>query len=157
VIGVGKTSLAGSGPAVPARLILEEPGGESTLEDFYKDRRYRSRPDVLPRQSRYQELKEKTQPDLFHEDRERLPVPERRIFANLNLSDRELHLYDQVAPLLSRTRGAGSVYLRQGPRCDGAHPAARPPYERLMEPKYIGTLSRRIIIFFHFREAPSSS
>jgi deoxyadenosine/deoxycytidine kinase len=109
--------------------------------------------------NRYQELKEKTQPDLFHEGIVSDYLFQKdRIFANLNLSDRELHLYDQVAPLLERDLVAPDlvVYLQAGPEVlmERIRQRGR-PYERLMEPKYIGTLVEAYnYFFFHFREAP---
>jgi len=55
------------GRAPPRKLILEEPEGNPFLADFYRiPGGTPSRPDVLPRRP-YQELKQKTQPDLFHE------------------------------------------------------------------------------------------
>ena len=81
-----------------------------------------------------------------------------RIFANINLSDRELHLYDQVAPLLERDLTVPDlvVYLQAGPEVllERIRQRGR-AYERLMEPKYIRTLVEAYnYFFFHFREAP---
>jgi deoxyadenosine/deoxycytidine kinase len=109
--------------------------------------------------SRYQELREKTQPDLFHEGIVSDYLFQKdRIFANINLSDRELHLYDQIAPLLERDLVPPDlvVYLQAGPDVllDRIRQRGR-AYERLMEPKYIGTLVEAYnYFFFHYREAP---
>ena len=161
VIGVGKTSLAKLlAERLQARLILEEPEENPFLEDFYKDpRRYAFQTQMFFLVNRYQELREKTQPDLFHEGIVSDYLFQKdRIFANLNLSDRELHLYDQVAPLLERDLVAPDlvVYLQAG--ADVLMERIRQrgrPYERLMEPRYIGTLVEAYnYFFFHFREAP---
>ena len=161
MIGVGKTSLARLlAERLHARLLLEEPEENPFLEDFYKDpRRYAFQTQMFFLVSRYQELKEHTQPDLFHEGIVSDYLFQKdRIFANLNLSDRELHLYDQVAPLLERelTPPDLVVYLQGSPEVllERIRQRGR-AYERLMEPKYIGTLVEAYnYFFFHFREAP---
>ena len=161
VIGVGKTSLAKLlAERLDARLILEQPEENPFLEDFYKDpRRYSFQTQMFFLVSRYQELKEKTQPDLFHEGIVSDYLFQKdRIFANINLSDRELHLYDQVAPLLERELAPPDlvVYLQGSPDVllERIRQRGR-GYERLMEPKYIARLVEAYnYFFFHFREAP---
>jgi deoxyadenosine/deoxycytidine kinase len=105
VIGVGKTSLARLlSERTGARLLLEAPDANPFLENFYKDQRRFA----LPAQlfflvSRYHELKDLRQPDLFHNGVVSDYLFQKdRIFANLNLNDQELALYDQVAVLLER-------------------------------------------------------
>src|SRR5512143_1880296 len=68
VIGVGKTSLAKLlADRLHARLLLEEPEENPFLEDFYQDpRRHAFATQMWFLVSRYQELRELSQPDLFH-------------------------------------------------------------------------------------------
>lgn len=161
VIGVGKTTLAKLlADRLSAKLILEEPEANPFLEDFYKDpRRYAFQTQMFFLVSRHQELKEKAQPDLFHEGIVSDYLFQKdRIFANINLSDRELQLYNRVAPLLEADLPPPDlvVYLQAGAEVlmrrieqRGRH------YERLMDPKYVATLVEAYnYFFFHYREAP---
>jgi deoxyguanosine kinase len=161
VIGVGKTSLARLlADRFGSRLVLEEPEANPFLTDFYKDpRRYAFQTQMFFLISRYRDLKERVQPDLFHEGIVADYLFQKdRIFANLNLSDRELMLYNKIAPLLEEEVPAPDlvVYLQASPEIilsriqhRGRH------YERLMDPKYTATLAEAYnYFFFHYREAP---
>ena len=161
VIGVGKTSLARLlSERLNAKLILEEPEANPFLEDFYKDpRRYAFQTQMFFLVSRYQELKEKAQADLFHEGIVSDYLFQKdRIFANINLSDRELTLYDRVAPLLEADLSHPDlvVYLQANPDVLMRRIEQRGrTYEKLMDPKYVATLVEAYnYFFFHFREAP---
>jgi deoxyadenosine/deoxycytidine kinase len=161
VIGVGKTSLARLlSERLNAKLILEEPEANPFLEDFYKDpRRYAFQTQMFFLVSRYQDLKERAQADLFHEGIVSDYLFQKdRIFANINLSDRELQLYDRVAPLLEAdlSRPDLVVYLQANPDVLMRRIEQRGrPYEKLMDPKYVATLAEAYnYFFFHFREAP---
>jgi deoxyadenosine/deoxycytidine kinase len=161
VIGVGKTSLAKLlAERFRARLVLEEPEANPFLEDFYKDpRRYAFQTQMFFLVSRYKDLRERVHPDLFHEGIVADYLFQKdRIFANLNLSDRELTLYNKIAPLLEEeiVKPDLVVYLQANPEVilsriqqRGRH------YERLMDPKYTATLAEAYnYFFFHYREAP---
>jgi deoxyguanosine kinase len=161
VIGVGKTSLAKLlSERLHAKLILEEPEANPFLEDFYKDpRRYAFQTQMYFLVSRYRELKEKTHPDLFHEAIVSDYLFQKdRIFANLNLSDRELDLYDKVEPLLEHDLASPDlvVYLQASPDILVSRIQQRGrAYEKLMEPKYIATLVEAYnYFFFHYTAAP---
>lgn len=161
VIGVGKTSLARLlAERLNAKLILEEPEANPFLEDFYKDpHRYAFQTQMFFLVSRYQDLKERAQADLFHEGIvSDYMFQKDRIFANINLGDRELLLYDRVAPLLEAdlARPDLVVYLQANPDVLMRRIEQRGrPYEKLMDPKYVATLVEAYnYFFFHFREAP---
>jgi deoxyguanosine kinase len=161
VIGVGKTSLARLlADRFHARLVLEEPEANPFLPDFYKDpRRHAFQTQMFFLISRYKDLKDRVQPDLFHEGIVADYLFQKdRIFANLNLSDRELMLYDAIAPQLESEVPVPDlvVYLQASPEViherikqRGRH------YEKAMDPKYTATLAEAYnYFFFHYREAP---
>jgi len=109
--------------------------------------------------SRYQELSELRQPDLFHDAVVSDYLFQKdRIFANLNLNDRELMLYDKIAPVLERDLPVPSlvVYLQASPDVIWSRIQQRGRhYERVMDPKYTATLAEAYnYFFFHYREAP---
>jgi deoxyguanosine kinase len=161
VIGVGKTSLARLlAERFRARLVLEEPEANPFLADFYKDpRRYAFQTQMFFLVSRYKDLRERVHPDLFHEGIVADYLFQKdRIFANLNLSDRELMLYDAIAPQLESEVPAPDlvVYLQASPEriVERIQQRGR-PYEKLMDPKYTATLAEAYnYFFFHFRDAP---
>jgi deoxyguanosine kinase len=161
VIGVGKTSLARLlAERFRARLVLEEPEANPFLADFYKDpRRYAFQTQMFFLVSRYKDLRERVHPDLFHEGIVADYLFQKdRIFANLNLSDRELMLYDAIAPHLESEVPAPDlvVYLQASPEriLERIQQRGR-PYEKLMDPKYTATLAEAYnYFFFHFRDAP---
>jgi deoxyadenosine/deoxycytidine kinase len=161
VIGVGKTSLARLlAERFRARLVLEEPEANPFLPDFYKDpRRYAFQTQMFFLVSRYKDLRERVHPDLFHEGIVADYLFQKdRIFANLNLSDRELMLYDAIAPQLESEVPAPDlvVYLQASPERIVERISQRGrTYEKLMDPKYTATLAEAYnYFFFHFRDAP---
>ena len=105
VIGVGKTGLAKLiGERLSARVVLEDFGRNPFLEDFYKDReRYAFQTQLFFLLTRYRQQQELLQTDLFHNIlvTDYMFVKD-RLFANLNLSDKELTLYNAVIELLER-------------------------------------------------------
>ena len=161
VIGVGKTSLARIlAERFRARLVLEEPEANPFLPDFYKNpRRYAFQTQMFFLVSRYKDLRDRVHPDLFHEGVVADYLFQKdRIFANLNLNDRELQLYDSIAPLLeSEVPTPGLVVYLQA-SAEVIHERIQQrgrPYERMMDPKYTATLAEAYnYFFFHYREAP---
>ncbi len=161
VIGVGKTSLARLlAERTGARLVLEAPDANPFLENFYKDqRRYAFPTQLFFLVNRFHELKDLRQPDLFHNGVVSDYLFQKdRIFANLNLNDQELALYDQVAALLERELPAPDlvVYLQASSDVIWSRIQQRGrSYERAMDPKYTATLAEAYnYFFFHYKAAP---
>jgi len=105
VIGAGKTSLAKLvSEKLDGKLILEQADANPYLEDFYRDPgRYAFQVQLFFLLSRYRQLLDLPQRDLFHNYLIADYIfPKDRIFAFLNLEDRDLILYDRVATLLEQ-------------------------------------------------------
>jgi len=105
VIGVGKTSLAELlSERLNAKLVKERFEENPFLEDFYWDReRYAFQTQMWFLLSRYRQQQELQQVDLFH----RLLITDYmfvkdRLFAFVNLDDKELSLYEKIADILER-------------------------------------------------------
>jgi len=105
VIGVGKTSFAQMlADRVTAELVREEVFENPFLVDFYKNRkRYALSCQLFFLISRYQQQQQFMVRDLFAQ---RIVsdymFAKDSIFASINLSERELALYNRIAPLLAR-------------------------------------------------------
>jgi len=104
-IGVGKTSLVKLlADKLSARTILEQFEENPFLADFYDDpERFAFQTQLYFLLQRYQQQQELKQVDIFHN----LIVTDYmfvkdRLFASLNLNEKEMALYDTVANLLER-------------------------------------------------------
>jgi len=105
VIGAGKTSLAEKlSETLGAKTIYEEFEHNPFLEEFYQDpERFAFQTQIFFLLSRYRQQQELQQIDLFQECivSDYLFAKD-RIFATLNLSDKEMKLYDGIAKLMER-------------------------------------------------------
>ena len=105
VIGVGKTSFARMlAECLEAELVAEEVFENPFLVDFYKNRRrYALSCQLYFLLSRFQQQQPLLVRDLFAQ---RIVADylfaKDAIFASLTLSERELALYDRIAPILAR-------------------------------------------------------
>ena len=104
-IGVGKTSLANlMSKELSARLVREEFDENPFLPVFYKDpERFAFQTQLFFLLQRYRQQQELRQVDMF----QKLLVTDYmfvkdRLFASLNLGEKEMQLYDTVANLLER-------------------------------------------------------
>jgi deoxyadenosine/deoxycytidine kinase len=104
-IAVGKTSLAKLlSERLGARLILEGFGENPFLSDFYEEpERYAFQTQLFFLLQRYQQQQELRQVDMFHNllIADYMFVKD-RLFASLNLDEKEMTLYDTVANLLEK-------------------------------------------------------
>ena len=162
VIGAGKTSLARMlTDRLSAQLVLEEVEENPFLKDFYRDRaRYAFQTQMHFLFSRYQQQRELRQQDLFREKTVSDYLFQKdRIFANLNLSDKELALYEKVVGWLELevTRPDVVVYLQASTDTLMERVAKRGrPFERDMDKSYMQALNESYnYFFFHYREAPT--
>ena len=104
-IGVGKTSLVQLlSKELGARLVLEDFEDNPFLPDFYNDpERFGFQTQLFFLLQRYRQQQDLRQVDMF----QKLLITDYmfvkdRLFASLNLGDKEMQLYDTVASLLER-------------------------------------------------------
>lgn len=161
VIGVGKTSLAKLlSTRVGARLNLEVVEENPFLGRFYADRTaYAFQTQIFFLLSRYRQQQQLWQSDLFRDTviSDYLFAKD-RIFANLNLNDDELALYDQLAGILEQRvlkpdlviyLQARTEILRERIRWRGR------AFERDMSADYLDALNAAYNYYFHhYRETP---
>lgn len=161
VIGAGKTSLARMlARDLDARLNLEIVETNPFLPRFYENpRRYAFPTQIFFLLSRYTQQQEFLQQDLFH----RTIVSDYifakdRIFANLNLDDEELVLYERVASALEGRVPVPDVvvYLQASVDVLMRRIERRGrDYERHIRRDYIESLNEAYNhFFFHHEETP---
>ena len=157
VIGAGKTTLAHYvSEAWNAVLVLEEVEENPYLEEFYRDRRrYAFQTQITFLLSRYAQQQRLLQRDifsprvvsdyLFQKD---------RIFANINLNDKELWIYDKLFPILERDVPVPDlvVYLQASTETLMKRIARRGrSFEQDMSEEYIAALNDAYnYFFFHY-------
>src|SRR5262247_766154 len=161
VIGAGKTSLSRLlSDRLSAKLVLEEVEENPFLKDFYRDReRYAFQTQMHFLFSRYQQQRTLRQMDLFSERMVSDYLFQKdRIFAGLNLSERELALCEKVVGWLELevTKPDVVVYLQASTDTLMERIAKRGrPFEKDMDRAYIHALNEAYNhFFFHYVEAP---
>ena len=161
VIGVGKTSLARLlSERTKAKLVLEEVEENPFLKDFYRDRQqfaFQTQMHFLF--SRFQQQRSLRQMDLFSERMVTDYVFQKdRIFASLNLSERELVLYEKMVAWLEMDvmKPDVTVYLQAHTDTLMERISRRGrPYERDIERGYLHGLNEAYNhFFFHYNDSP---
>jgi deoxyguanosine kinase len=161
VIGVGKTSFAQMlAKRLEADLVTEEVFENPFLRDFYKNRRryafscqlyfllsrFRQQQDLLVRDLFAQRI---VSDYLFAKD---------HIFAQVNLSERELALYERIAPVLSRdvARPDLVIYLQAStPVLMQRIRRRNLTFEKPIDDDYIAMLNQAYdYYFFNYTETP---
>jgi len=161
VIGVGKTSFAQMlAERLGAQLINEEVFENPFLADFYKDRRrYALSCQLYFLISRFQQQQQLMVRDLFAQ---RIVADylfaKDAIFASINLSERELALYNKIAPTLSRDVPMPDlvIYLQASTRVLLERIRSRNhPFEKPIDFEYVEMLNNAYdYYFFHYTETP---
>ncbi len=161
VIGVGKTSLANIlAERLNGRLVLEKFETNPFLADFYHDReRYAFQTQLFFLLSRHRQQMELMQTDLFHTSliTDYLFIKD-KLFAYLNLSEKELTLYDQLLNLLIKEIPQPDlvIYLQADtPRLMQNIQKRGRAYEKRMDRDYIEQLNQMYNnYFFRYNETP---
>src|SRR5512132_1731207 len=161
VIGAGKTSLARMlSERLSAKLVLEEVEENPFLQDFYQDRaRFAFQTQMHFLFSRYQQQRNLNQMELFSERMVSDYLFQKdRIFASLNLSERELSLYERLVGWLELDvlKPDVVVYLQASPDTLMARISRRGrAFERDMDREYIRELNEAYNhFFFHYVDSP---
>jgi deoxyadenosine/deoxycytidine kinase len=161
VIGAGKTSLARMiTERLQAQLVLEEVEENPFLKDFYRDRaRFAFQTQMHFLFSRYQQQRDLRQTNLFSEKLVADYLFQKdRIFASLNLVDRELSLYERLVGWLELdvVKPDIVVYLQAHPDTLMDRIARRNrSFEKDMDRDYIARLNDAYNhYFFHYTDTP---
>jgi len=161
VIGVGKTTLAKLlAERLGAELVLEEVEENPFLHEFYHDRaRWAFQTQMHFLFSRYQQQRGLHQLDLFVQKLVSDYLFQKdRIFAGLNLTDRELLLYEKIVKQieLEIPKPDVVVYLQANTETLLARIQSRGrPFEKEMDREYLKALNEAYnYFFFHYNDAP---
>ena len=160
-IGVGKTSLAKIlGERLEAKLILEEFEENPFLVDFYKNpERFAFQTQLFFLLSRYRQQQELQQTDLFTKAliSDYMFVKD-RLFAALNLNDKEMGLYNSVARILEKNVSSPDMVIFLQSDTDRLMLNIKKrgrEYEKSIDWKYIDALNQIYNeFFFRYDKSP---
>ncbi|MBN2367212.1 MAG: deoxynucleoside kinase [Calditrichaeota bacterium] len=154
VIGAGKTSLAHLlQQRLGGRLVLEEFEENPFLEDFYRDpEHFAFETQIFFLLSRYRQQEQIKQYDLFQKRiiADYMFVKD-RIFATLNLNEKEMSLYNMLARILEKqiVKPDLAIYLKASTRRLMYNIRRRSrPYEGHIKEEYIDALNNLYEEFF---------
>lgn len=161
VIGVGKTSLTKLlATRTEGRLNLEVVEENPFLTNFYQDRSaYAFQTQIFFLLSRFRQQQELFQHDLFSSVMmSDYLFAKDRIFANLNLSDDELSLYNQLASILEQRVLKPDLVIYLQARTEVLQQRIQwrgRSFEQDMEAGYLDALNGAYSYFFHhYKDAP---
>ena len=160
-IGVGKTSLSKIlGERLEAKLILEEFEENPFLVDFYKDpERFAFQTQLFFLLSRYRQQQELQQTDLFTKAliSDYMFIKD-RLFAALNLNDKEMGLYNSVARILEKNVSSPDMVIFLQSDTDRLMLNIKKrgrEYEKSIDWKYIDALNQIYNeFFFRYDKSP---
>ena len=160
-IGVGKTSLAQIlGDRLEAKLILEEFEENPFLVDFYKNsEQFAFQTQLFFLLSRYRQQQQLQQTDLFTKTliSDYMFVKD-RLFAALNLNDKEMSLYNAVARILEKNVTSPDMVIFLQSDTDRLMQNIKlrsREYEKLIDWKYIDALNQMYNeYFFRYNDSP---
>jgi len=161
VIGVGKTTLAKFlSREFNTKLVLEDIDGNPFLPQFYEDpERYAFPTQIFFLLSRYNELRNLTNRELFtRRIVSDYTFDKDKIFAFINLDERETGLYEKIYNLLDKDIIKPSLVIYLQASLDTLMERIKSRgriYERRIKEDYIKTLIRSYNeYFFHFQKSP---
>ena len=161
VIGVGKTSLTKLlSTRTNGRLNLEVVEENPFLSNFYQDRSaYAFQTQIFFLLSRFRQQQSLFQHDLFSSTLiSDYLFAKDRIFANLNLSDDELALYNQLAGILEQRVLKPDLVIYLQARTEVLQQRIQwrgRAFEQDMEDAYLNALNGAYSYFFHhYKDAP---
>lgn len=161
VIGAGKTSLtARLSQTLGARAVYEEFEKNPFLEDFYEDpEHYSFQTQIFFLLSRYQQQQDLRQHDLFQQCIVSDYIfAKDRIFATLNLNEKEMKLYDNLARIMEKdiVKADLVIYLQSSTNhlMDLIRNRGR-KIEKSISEEYIQALNELYNnFFFHYNNTP---
>ena len=153
-VGVGKTSLAKVlGELIDAKLILEEFEENPFLVEFYKDsERYAFQTQLFFLLSRYRQQQQLQQTELFTKTliSDYMFIKD-RLFAALNLNDKEMSLYNSVARILEKSVSSPDMVIFLQSDTDRLMhniTIRGREYEKMIDWKYIDALNQMYNEFY---------
>ena len=161
VIGAGKTTLASMlSKSLGSSVIMEEFDQNPFLEEFYNDpERYAFQTQLFFLLNRFNQLQELRQTDIFKQTVVSDYIFEKdRIFATLNLTPKEMKLYDGIARLMEKEISVPDIviYLQASTAklMNNIRKRGR-SFEKNMKVEYIDALNELYTkFFFHYNKAP---
>ena len=160
-VGVGKTSMAKVlGERLDAKLILEEFAENPFLVEFYKDpERYAFQTQLFFLLSRYRQQQQLQQTELFTKTliSDYMFIKD-RLFAALNLNEKEMSLYNRVAQILEKSVSSPDLVIFLQSDTDRLMHNIKirgREYEKMIDWKYIDALNQMYNeFFFRYNSSP---